>query len=152
MCASCIQNSTEAIFTCHPALCTEWLGWVAVLRELWRMSTGPLRMERMQINVEQKSCQKEIKRVRVRMRKKLIEEKKLLCSNYVKLLYILPRNSSGRISENWFTPYFALSGCPSTEFRRSCLSKLAWIVKVKKKIDTLPCQFDHHTPMTDRMA
>ena len=29
-----IQNSMEAILTCHPVLRTEWLGWVALLCEL----------------------------------------------------------------------------------------------------------------------
>ena len=30
-----IQNSMEAILTCHPVLSTEWLGWVEILLGLW---------------------------------------------------------------------------------------------------------------------
>ena len=36
------QNSMEAILACHPALSTEWLGWVAKWCERWRIFTGPI--------------------------------------------------------------------------------------------------------------
>ena len=34
-----IQNSTEAILACHPALSTAWLGWVANSCKLWHIRT-----------------------------------------------------------------------------------------------------------------
>ena len=34
------SNSMEAILVRHPALSTEWLGWVAGLFELWHIHTG----------------------------------------------------------------------------------------------------------------
>ena len=36
-----IQISMEAILAGHPALCTEWLDWVAKWCELWRIRTDP---------------------------------------------------------------------------------------------------------------
>ena len=35
-----MQNSMEAILTCHPALSTKWLDWVAKWCEWWRMCIG----------------------------------------------------------------------------------------------------------------
>ena len=35
-----IQNSTEAILACHPALSTEWVDWVAKWCERWCKRTG----------------------------------------------------------------------------------------------------------------
>ena len=32
-----IQNSMEAILSCHPARSTEWLGWMAISCELWHI-------------------------------------------------------------------------------------------------------------------
>ena len=32
----------EAILTCHPALTTEWLDWVAFSCEIWYLCTGPI--------------------------------------------------------------------------------------------------------------
>ena len=34
--------SMEAILSCRPALSTEWLGWVAMLCELWCIHTSPI--------------------------------------------------------------------------------------------------------------
>ena len=36
------QTSMEAILACHPALFTEWLGWVAISCELWCNCIGPV--------------------------------------------------------------------------------------------------------------
>ena len=41
-CAHGIQNAMEAILTCHPALSTKRLDWVAKCCERWRMRTGPI--------------------------------------------------------------------------------------------------------------
>ena len=58
-----IQISMEAILTCHPARCTEWLDCHPKSRELWRICTGPINMLASVLNFSS-TCRSELMMLR----------------------------------------------------------------------------------------
>ena len=78
----------EAILACHPALSTEWPGWVAILCEPWRIRTSavslslllpwhsPSRQATSRLSPGSRPRQNALSRWKVRKRKRLDDERK----------------------------------------------------------------------------